>query len=129
MRVRKRAPTPQPQPIIPAVAPGSSSAFSAPFDSYLALSTQLREHNLQMTAHFQRLEQRVDNDLHHIGASIRYLQTCVDDTYSRNAWPAPLPSSHSRPLSLPGPPFKARVPPSVVPDALAPPKDPDFHED
>jgi len=97
MRIRECAPAPQPQPIIPtvdpgllllllpAVAPESSSASSAPFDPYLALSTQLQEHNLQMTAHFQRLKQRVDNDLHHICASIRYLQTCVDDTYSRNA--------------------------------------------
>ena len=58
MRVRERAPAPQSQPIIPTVAPCSSSA---PFDLYQALSTQLREHSLQMstqmTAHFQWLEQ------------------------------------------------------------------------
>ena len=52
---------------MPAVAPGPSST---PFDPYQALSTQLREHSLQMsaemTAHFQLLEQRVDNDLNHI---------------------------------------------------------------
>ena len=52
MRVRERAPTPQYQPIIPTVVPRYSSASSAPFDPYLALSTQLQEHNLQMTAHF-----------------------------------------------------------------------------
>ena len=39
MRVRERTPAPQPQPIIPAVAPRSSSASSALFDPYLALST------------------------------------------------------------------------------------------
>ena len=32
------------------------------------------------------MEHGVDNDLQYICASIRYLQTCVDDTYSRNAW-------------------------------------------
>ena len=82
-----------------------------------------------MTDHFQRLEQRVDNDLHHICASIRYPQTCVDDTYNSNDWPASLPSSHSRPLSLIGPPFKPWVPPSIVPDAPVLPEDPDFQED
>ena len=82
-----------------------------------------------MTAHFQRLEQRVNNDFHHICTSICYLQTCVDDTYSRNDWPAPLSSSHSRPLSLTGPPFEPWVPPSVVPDAPALLEDPDFQED
>ena len=56
MRARERAPAPQPPPIIPAVVPGSSSASSASFDPYLALSAQLREHNLEMSAHFQRLE-------------------------------------------------------------------------
>jgi len=67
MRVRERALAAQPQPIIRA------SASSVSFDPYLALSTQFREHNLQMIAHFQRLEQRVDNDVHHICASIHYL--------------------------------------------------------
>ena len=70
MYVRERAPAPQPQSIIPVVHLGSSFTSSAPFDPYIALSTQLRKHNLQMTAkmtaHFQRLEQRVDNDLQHI---------------------------------------------------------------
>ena len=79
-----------------------------------------------MTAHSQRLEQRVNNDFNHICTSIRYLQTCVDDTYSRNDWPASLSSSHSQPLSLTGLPFEPWVPPSVVPDAPAPPEDPDF---
>jgi len=117
MSVKERAPAPQPPPIIPVVVPGSSSASSASFDLYLALFIQLREHNLQMTAHFQRLEHRVDNDLHHIYASITYLQTCVDDTYSRKAWPAPLPSGHSQPLPMTGPPFDAWVPPPFVLEA------------
>ena len=85
MHARERVPAPQPPLIIPVVASGSSFVFSSSFDPYLALSVQLREHNLSMSAHFQRLEQRVDNDLQYICASIRYLQTCVDDTYSRNA--------------------------------------------
>ena len=85
MRPRERPPAPQPQHIFPAV-PGSSSGSSAPFDPYLALSTQLREHHQQlsaemsahrqrifaemtehrqqisaeMTAHYQRMEQRLD---------------------------------------------------------------------
>ena len=99
MRVRERAPAPQPQPVIPFVAPGSSSGSSASFDPYQALSTQLREHSLQMStqmiAHFQRLGQRVDNDLHHICDSIRYMQTCVHDIYNRHTWPVPLPSGRS----------------------------------
>jgi len=41
------------------------------------------------------MEQRVGNDLQYICASIRYLQTCVDDTYSRNAWHIPLLRGHS----------------------------------
>ena len=82
----------------------------------------------QIIVHFQRLEQRVDNDLQHICASIRYLQTCVDDTYNRNDWPSPLSSSHSRPLSLTGPPFEPWVSTSVVPDAPAQQEDPDFQE-
>ena len=99
MRVRERAPAPQPHPIIPAVALGSSSTSAASFDPYLALSTQFWEHNqqmsAQMTAHFQRLEQRVDNDLHHICNSIRYMQTYINDIYNRYTWPAPLPSGRS----------------------------------
>ena len=71
----------------------------------------------------------MDNDLQHICAYIRYLQTCVDDTYSRNAWLAPLPSGHSQLLSTMGPPFDAWVPPLVVPEAPAPPKDRDFQDD
>ena len=48
MRVRERAPAPQPPPITPAVVPGTFSSSSASFDPYVALSTQLREHNLRM---------------------------------------------------------------------------------
>ena len=76
---------PQPPSIIPVVVPGSSSASSASFDPYSALSAQLREHDLKMSTNFQRMEQRVDNDQSYICAFIRYLQTCVEDTYSRNA--------------------------------------------
>jgi len=129
MRVRERVPTPQPHPIIPTVILGSSSAFSASFDPYLALAAQLREHALKMSANFQRLAQRVDNDLQYICAYIRYLQTCVDDTYSRNAWPVLLPRGHSQPLPMTGHPFDAWVPPPVVSEAPTPLEDPDFQED
>ena len=79
MHARERPPAPQPQPIFSAV-PGSSSGSSAPFDPYLALSTQIREHrqeiSAEMTAHcqeisaeiaasYQRLEHRLDNDLNY----------------------------------------------------------------
>jgi len=97
MRPRERPPAPQPQPFFPAV-PGSSSDSSAPFDPYLALSTQLREHHQQlsaemtehhqqisaeMTAHYRRMEQRLDNDLSHICDSICYMHTCLGGIYNR----------------------------------------------
>jgi len=50
MRVRERPHAPQPHPIVPAVATGSSSGTSASFDPYHALSIQLREHGQQMSA-------------------------------------------------------------------------------
>ena len=53
MRARERAPAPQPPPIIHAIAPGSSSASSASVDPYSALSAQLREHDLKMTANYK----------------------------------------------------------------------------
>ena len=56
MHVRERALTPQPPAINPAVAPGSFLASSASVEPYLALSAQLREHDLKMTAHFERIE-------------------------------------------------------------------------
>jgi len=49
MHDRERAPAPQPPPIIPAIAHGSSSAS---VDPYIALSAQLREHDLKMSANF-----------------------------------------------------------------------------
>ena len=82
----------------------------------------------QMTAHFQRLEQRVDNDLNHICDSIRYMQTCVHDIYNRHTWPDPLPRCRSQPLPSTGPPFDAWVSPLAVPEAPASPEDPDFQE-
>jgi len=92
MRASEHALAPQPPPFIPIVAPEFSSAS---FDPYTTLSDQLREHDLKMSANFQRMEHRVDNDMQYTCASIRYLQTCVDDTYSRNAWPVPLSRVHS----------------------------------
>jgi len=56
MRARKRAPAPQPPPIIPVVASESSSASSASFDPYTVLSAQLREHDLKMIANFERIK-------------------------------------------------------------------------
>ena len=91
MHVRERPPAPQPQPIFPAVY-GSSSGSSAPFDPYLALSTQLRGHSqhisaemvehrqqisAEVAANYQRLEHCLDNDLNHICDSIRYMHTCM----------------------------------------------------
>jgi len=52
MRARERAPTPQPPPIIPVVVPGSSLPSSVSIDPYSALSAQLHEHDLKMTANF-----------------------------------------------------------------------------
>ena len=66
MHAREHVSAPQPPPIIPAVVPGSSLSSSASFDLYSAFSAQFREHNLNMSANFQRMEQRVDNDLQYI---------------------------------------------------------------
>jgi len=63
MRARERVLAPQPPPIILAIVPESSLASSAFFDPHSALSSQLREHDLKMTANFQRMKQTVDNDL------------------------------------------------------------------
>ena len=84
-----------PLSIISVVAPGSSSASSASFDPYAKLSAQFREHDLKMSANFEKIEHRVQNDLQYICSSIQYLQTCVDETYSRNAWPVPHPRGHA----------------------------------
>ena len=71
MCAKERAPTPQAPSIIHVVAPGSSSASSASFDPYTALSAQLHKHDLKMSANFQRIEHRVQNDLQYICSSIR----------------------------------------------------------
>jgi len=81
-----------------------------------------------MIVNFQRMEHRVDNDLQYICASICYLQTCVDETYSRNAWPVPLLRGHLQPLPTSGPPFDTWVPPPAPSEAPAPPEDPDIQE-
>ena len=73
MCVRERAIAPQPPPIIPTVAPGSSSTFSASIDPYTALSAQFYENDLKMLANLERIEHRVQNNLQHICSSIRYL--------------------------------------------------------
>jgi len=70
MRARERAPAPQPPPIIPVIFPGSSSAFSASIDPCTALSAQLRKHDLKMSANFERIKYRVQNDLQYIYSSI-----------------------------------------------------------
>ena len=125
MRVRERVPAPQPPLIILIVVP-RSSASSVSFDPYSALSAQLQENDLNMSSNFQRMEQRVDNDLQYICVSIRYLQTYVDETYSKNAWHVSLPRGHSQPLPMSGPPFNTWVPPPVPSEAPAPPEDLDF---
>jgi len=125
MRARERVLAPQPPPIFLLL----SLDHLQPLLIHTQLSTQLREHDLKMTANFQRMEHRVDNDLRNIRASIRYLQTCVDKTYSRNAWPVPLPRGHSQPLPTSGPPFNTWITPPAPSEAPAPPEDPDFQED
>ena len=82
-----------------------------------------------MNANFQRMQHRVDNDLQYICASIRYLQTCVDETYNRNVWPVPLSRGHSQPLPTAGLLFDTWVPPPAPSEAPALPEDPDFQED
>jgi len=106
--------------------PLDSLVFSASVDPYTALSAQLYEHDLKMTANFERMEHRVQNDLQYICSSICYLQTCVDENYSRNAWHVPLQRGHAQPLPDLGPLFVTLVPPLAPSDALAPPEDPDF---
>jgi len=66
MHVRERASASQPPPIIPVTAPGSSSASSAVIDPYTILSTQLREYDLKISANFERIKHRVQNDLQYI---------------------------------------------------------------
>ena len=92
MHASERVPAPQPPRIISVVVSGSSSAS---FDPYAALSAQLREHDLKMYTNFQRIKKRVDNDQQYIYVSIHYLQTSVDETYSRNAWLVLLLRGHS----------------------------------
>ena len=74
MCARKHAPAPQPPPIILAIALGFSSASSASFDPYTALSAQFRKHDLKMTTNFERMEYRVQNDLLYICSSICYFE-------------------------------------------------------
>ena len=80
----------------------------------------------ELTANFQRLEQRLDNDLNHICDFIRYMHNCIGDIYDRFDWPAPLPHDRSQPLPSIGPPFGAWVPPPAAPKPPASPEDPDF---
>ena len=75
----------------------------------------------EMTAHYQRMEQRLDNDLSHICDSIRYMHTCLGNIYNRFDWPAPLPSKRAQPLPPSGPPFVAWAPASSAPTTSAPP--------
>ena len=105
MHAREHAPVPQPPSIIPVVTSKSCLASLVFIDPYTALSAQLREHDLKMSANVERIEQRVQNDLQYICSSIRYLQTCVDETYNKNAWPVPLPRGHAQPVPALGPLF------------------------
>ena len=78
-----------------------------------------------MTAHYQRLEQRLDNDLSHIYDSIRYMHTCLGSMYNRFDWPAPLPSERAQPLPTSGPPFAAwALASSALPTFALPPTSP-----
>jgi len=101
MHVGERAPAPVPHPpsIIPTVVPGSSSAS---VDPYVALSAQLQAHDLKVTTQLERMsarheeiQQGFQNDLTYICSAIRYLQTCVDESYGRHAWPISLSSGYT----------------------------------
>jgi len=81
-----------------------------------------------MSARHEEIQQGFQNDLMYICSSICYLQTCVDESYSRHAWPIPLPSSYAQRLLSSGPPFDPWVPPLAPSEAQAPPEDPDFQE-
>ena len=80
----------------------------------------------EMTANFQRLEQRLDNDLNHICDSIHYMHTCIGDIYHRFDWLAPLPHGRSQPLPSTGLPFATWVPSLAASEPPASPEDLDF---
>jgi len=62
----------------------------------------------------------------HVFSSIRYLQSCVDESFDRHVWPTPLPSGYAQPLLTTSPFFDMWVPLSAPSGAPAPPEDPDF---
>ena len=82
----------------------------------------------EMSAHYQRMEQRLDHDLSYICDSMRYLETYLGGIYQKNNWPVPLPSAHTRPLPSTGPPFPARTP-SVPPPSSTTQRDPESDSD
>ena len=81
-----------------------------------------------MIANFERMEHKVEIDLQDICSYIRYLQTCVDETYSRNAWHVPLLGGYAQSHPTLGPPFDTWVPPPAPFEAPTPPEDSDFQE-
>ena len=78
-----------------------------------------------MSAHYQRMEQRLEHELSYICDSVRYLDAYLSGIYQKHNWPVPLPSAHARPLPSTDPPFPARTP-SVPPPTQ---RDPDSDSD
>ena len=131
MHVGERALVPQPPPIIP-MFPGSSSTS---VDPLAALSAQLQDHSLKISTQLEKMSTRQEeiqqgfqNDLMYICSSICYLQTCVDESYGRHAWPIPLSSSYAQRLASLGRPFDTWVPTLAPSEASTPPEDQDFQE-
>ena len=121
-------------PVVTPFVPGSSS--SASIDPYVVLSTQFLEHSLKITTQLEKMSTRQEdiqqgsqNDLMYICSFIRHLQTCVDESYGRYAWPVLLSSSYAQPLPSTDPPFDLWVPPPAPSEAPASPEDPNFLED
>ena len=82
-----------------------------------------------MSTRQEEIQQGFQNDLTYICSSIRYLQTCVDESYGRHAWSISLSSGYAQPLPTSGPLFDPWVPPPAPSETPAPLEDPDFHED
>jgi len=109
MHVGEHALIPQLPPIIPFFVPESSSAS---VDPYVALSAQFLEHSLKISSQLEKISTRQEeiqqgyqNDLAYAFSFIQYLETCVDESFSRHAWPAPLLSGYAQPLPAMGPLF------------------------
>jgi len=82
-----------------------------------------------MSTRHEEIQQGFQNDLTYICSFIRYLQTCVNESYGRHAWHVPLPSGYAQPFPISGPLFARWVSPPAPSEAPTPPEDPDFQEE